>query len=168
VATYLITFTSYGSHIPGQEGAIDRNHNRFGARVPEPRPKLRQYVDRSLKQASYEMEVEQRAITLKAIQEVCAHKGWFLHAVHVRSNHVHVVVGTDVAPELAMTAFKAYASRALNTNAPAHRARLRWTRHGSTLYLWSKDRIDDAVTYVLDGQGERMAWYEAPFRLSAP
>ena len=77
MATYLITFTSYGSHIPGQEGAIDRNHNRFGARVPEPRPKLRQYVDRSLKQASYEMEVEQQAITLKAIQDVCRHKGWF-------------------------------------------------------------------------------------------
>ena len=78
-------------------------------------------------------------------------------------NPIHIVPGADVRPEPAMTSFKACASRALNAH--AHRDRLRWTRHGSTKYLWSSDSMDAAVTYVLDKQGERMAWHEAPVRV---
>ena len=56
MATYLVTFTCYGPHIPGQEGAVDREHNLFGARIPAPRPKLRQHIEASLKQSPYEMD----------------------------------------------------------------------------------------------------------------
>jgi REP element-mobilizing transposase RayT len=168
VATYLITFTCYGTYIPGQQGAIDRECNLLGARMPELRPRLRQSLDLSLKQAPFEINSSQRTIALKAIVDVCTHKRWLLHAVHIRSNHVHIVIDADVAPELAMTAFKAYASRALNAAYPVHRERIRWARHGSTRYLWSRESIDNAVAYVLDKQGDRMAFYEGPVRPSAP
>ncbi len=164
MAAYLITFTCYGSYIPGQAGAIDRDHSVPGSRLPGLRPKLRQHVDASLKQAPYEMDQGQRAIVLKAIGEVCRYKGWRLLAAHVRSNHVHTVVDADVAPEAVMNAFKSYASRALNLHAPSHYGRIRWARHGSTRYLWSPARVAAAVRYVLDKQGEPLACYQASER----
>jgi REP element-mobilizing transposase RayT len=164
MAAYLITFTCYGSYIPGQQGAIDREHNVPGSRLPSPRPKLRQHVDASLKQAPFEMDHGQRAIVLKAIGEVCRYRRWHLLAAHVRSNHVHSVVEAGVAPEAVMNAFKSYASRALNLHAPGDHGRLRWARHGSTRYLWSAERVAAAVRYVLDQQGDSMAWYQASER----
>jgi REP element-mobilizing transposase RayT len=164
MAAYLITFTCYGAYIPGQQGAIDREHNVPGSRLPDLRPKLRQHVDASLKQAPYEMDYGQRATVLKAIAEVCRYRCWRLLAVHVRSNHVHTVVEADVTPEAVMNAFKSYASRALNLLAPGHHGRSRWARHGSTRHLWSSATVAAAVRYVLDKQGEPMAWYQAPDR----
>ena len=35
---YLITFVCYGTWLPGQAGAVDRSHNRFGSRLREPDP----------------------------------------------------------------------------------------------------------------------------------
>jgi REP element-mobilizing transposase RayT len=161
---YLITFSTYGAYIPGQQGTIDRDHNVPGSRVPDPRPKLRQHVGALLKQAPYEMDQEQRATVLKAITKVCRHKCWGLLAAHVRSNHVHAVVDADVAPEVVMNAFKSYASRALNLRDPGLNGRIRWARHGSTRYLWSRASVDAAVRYVLEKQGAEMACYEAPGR----
>ena len=153
MAAYLLTFTCYGSYIPGQQGAIDRDHHVPGSRVPGPRPKLRQHVDAFPKQARYEMHQDERVIILTAITEVCRHKCWRLLAAQVRSNHVHTVVDADVAPEAVVNALKSYASRALNLHAPGHAGRIRWARHGSTRYLWSPARVAAAVRYVLDKQG---------------
>jgi REP element-mobilizing transposase RayT len=135
-----------------------------GSRLPEPRPKLRQYVDAALKQAPFEMDIDQRTITLDAIHEVCQYKHWRLLAVQVRSNHVHTVVDAEVSPELVMNAFKAYASRALNLANPQERGRSRWARHGSTRHVRSPENIDAAIRYVLEKQGEPMACH----RLSTP
>jgi REP element-mobilizing transposase RayT len=110
------------------------------------------------------MDVGRGNIVLAAMREVCRYKDWRLLAAHVRSNHVHTVVDAEVSPELVMNAFKAYASRALNIAYPREKSRIRWTRHGSTLHLWSQEKVDAAVRYVLEKQGEPMAWY----RLSAP
>jgi REP element-mobilizing transposase RayT len=117
-----------------------------------------------LKQKPFELDADQRTITLRAILEVSRYKRWRLLAAQVRSNHVHIVIDADVAPEFVMNAFKAYASRALNLACPGEKGRIRWARHGSTRHLWSGERIDAAVRYVLEKQGEAMACY----RLSAP
>jgi REP element-mobilizing transposase RayT len=47
-----------------------------------------------------------------AIREVCDHRKWHLHALNVRTNHVHVVVSLGTAkPDRALNAFKAYVTR---------------------------------------------------------
>jgi REP element-mobilizing transposase RayT len=159
IAAYLITFSCYGWHLPGQEGAVDRDHNVPGSRLREPRAKLHQYVAASLKQEPFELDADQRAVTLEAIREVCRYKKWLLLAAHVRTNHVHTVVEAAVAPEFVMNTFKSYASRALNRH--GFQDRLRWARHGSTRYLVSREEIEPAVRYVLDKQGEPMAFHQA-------
>jgi hypothetical protein len=52
-----------------------------------------------------------------------------------------------------MQAFKSYASRALNL---AEQERKRWTRHGSTRWLWKDGEVREAIRYVVSGQGEPM------------
>ena len=104
---------------------------------------------------------EERAVVLKAIRQHAAHRGWVLHPVHVRSNHVHVVVEANVRPEKVMTQFKGRASRALNRSEWRER---RWAYHGSTRYLWETREVEAAVEYVVHQQGPTMAVYVNPAR----
>src|SRR5580704_7660823 len=53
-------------------------------------------------QAPYGLDQARREVVLQAIQEICRHRNWDLLAAHVRTNHVHVVVGAEVPPEKVM------------------------------------------------------------------
>ena len=59
-----------------------------------------------------------------------------------------------------MNDFKAYSSRRLTEAGFEDRNRKRWSRHGSTRYLWDIDSVEGAIRYTIDEQGELMAWYE--------
>jgi REP element-mobilizing transposase RayT len=150
VATYLITFSCHATHLPGQEGTIDRAHNIPGTRVPAANASLHRFWADS--KFSVQMDAREREVVLTSIRQVCEHKDWLLHAAHVRSNHVHAVVSSDRTPEFVMNSLKAYAGQALGVNG-------RWARHGSTRHLWSKETVDAAVHYVLEKQGIAMARY---------
>ena len=105
---------------------------------------------------------KERQVVLTVIRDVCAHEDWFLHAAHVRTNHVHVVVSARTRPEQVMKKLKAYASRELNRQ--FGRKPHRWTRHGSTAWIWRPEKVDSMVDYVVQQQGKPMAVYEKPNR----
>ncbi len=65
-------------------------------------------------QDAYVLNEFSRAVVLAAIQRHCTLRGWNLLAAHVRSNHVHAIVESEVQPEKIMNEFKSYASRELN------------------------------------------------------
>ena len=109
---------------------------------------------------AYVLDSASRDVVLKAIRAVCIRRSWDLLAAHVRTNHVHAVVCADAEPQRVMVDFKAYASRALNEAGLGGRGRKRWSRHGSTRYLWERENVRDAVAYVLTGQGEPMAVFD--------
>ena len=102
---------------------------------------------------------EARRITLEALQSVCTYRQWFAHAVHVRTTHVHAVIGGDTVAERMLSDFKAYATRSLRRAFPDTQRRRYWAHHGSTRYLWNEVCLKAAIEYVLNGQGERMAHY---------
>jgi len=105
----------------------------------------------------YQLVAPRRRVVLLAIVEVCRHRDWLLLAAHVRTAHVHVVVqAPETKPESVMTTFKAYASRALNTKGLEPPDTRRWTRHGSTRYLWTHKALRDTMKYVVEEQGEPM------------
>jgi REP element-mobilizing transposase RayT len=160
--TYLITFACYGARLHGDEsGSVDRRHNLVGGRRLEP-DSQRVMVERGeMLQEPYALDEACRAAVLAAIRGHCAHRGWNLLAAHVRSNHVHVVVGAEVRPERIMNEFKAYASRALNRLARDGPDRKRWARHGSTRWLWKDEDVRHALQYIIDEQGEAMALFVA-------
>jgi len=149
---YLITFSCYGSHVPGDEIFVSRRNNRVGARRSPPSSALASAARAAMIGPAQELDSEQRQIVLQATIEVCRHRDWTLLAAHVRTAHVHVVVAGEVAPERIMNALKSYSSRALNS----HR---RWARHGSTRYLWTPEEVANAIHYVVSKQGEPMAVY---------
>jgi REP element-mobilizing transposase RayT len=161
---YFITFTCFGTWLHGGErGSVDRAHNRFDTPVlPANSARLTDEQTR-LEQPPYLLDAPRRELVLKAICEVCGYRGWRLLVAHVRTNHIHAVVqADDEPPERVMNDFKAYASRALNRSHLDAAACKRWTRHGSTIYLWTDDEVLTRVRYVASGQGEPMAVYVAP------
>ncbi len=159
---YLITWVCYGTWLPGQNGAVPRMQNRFGAPLPEPNTSGERQSRNRMTQQPYLLDAVRRQVVLKSLQEVCSCRGWILLAAHVRTNHVHVVTTANCKPEHVMTAMKAYGSRALNKYALDNPDRRRWARHGSTRYLWTRDAVLSAIQYVVREQGESMAVFEMP------
>lgn len=158
---YLITFSCYGTWLHGNEsGSVDGDHNLPGTPFLPPDSKRLEADRGRMDQPPYKMDGRRRDVVLKAIQEVCAHRGWSLLAAHVRTNHVHVVVHALEASERVMNDFKAYASRRLNEEGFDGRDRKRWTRHGSTRYLWKPEHVEAAIQYVVHEQGTPMAVFE--------
>jgi REP element-mobilizing transposase RayT len=160
---YFITFTTYGTWLHGSsrgKGSVDSEHNEFGAPFIEPDAEREQAAREAMVQPPYVMGPAEREIVCKAIVELARERSWLLHAVHVRSNHVHVVISADRDPGRLMSDLKGRASRELTRAAFDTAERRRWTRHGSTLHLFRKEDVEARIRYTLDKQGERMACHD--------
>jgi hypothetical protein len=160
--TYLLTFTCYGTHLHGAAaGSVDRFHNAPGNRAVDDDPRRVGLELERMGQPPYCMDEGRRRVVLAGIQERCRQRNWFLRAAHVRTNHVHLVVDAEAKPERVMNDLKSYASRRLNLEPLDKPARKRWTRHGSTRWLWTPESVTAAIVYVVGGQGEPMASLKA-------
>ena len=111
-------------------------------------------------QPPYSLDRSRREAVLFALLARCTDRQWRLLAVHVRTNHVHLVVEADARPERIMNDLKSYASRCLNGLGLDEVHRKRWARHGSTRWLWNPQSVSAAIRYVVDDQGEPMAVFE--------
>jgi REP element-mobilizing transposase RayT len=159
---YFITFTTYGTWLHGRaSGSVDREHNEPGAPFL-PADAEKEYVERGhLRQPEYRLDAERRDIVLRTIVEVAKHRGWTLWAVHVRSNHVHMIVSAPARPEKIMADCKVWVSRRLREAFGEDADRDRWTQDGSTIYLWTSEALAEKIAYVADGQGAPMAVYDS-------
>ncbi|HXR76668.1 MAG TPA: transposase [Bryobacteraceae bacterium] len=155
-AGYLLTFSTYGTRLHGDERfTVDRNCNRYGAPLIGICKTWQGFEERLLSDLPFIMDQAARKEVLSSVKTVAGHRNWRLWAAHVRTNHVHIVVQSNVSPERAIVDFKAYATRALRAKS-IHRKHY-WTRHGSTRYLWREKALNAAVDYVINGQGIPMA-----------
>ena len=151
---YLITFTTYGTWLHGDERAsVDRRHNIPGTPYVDPDPRRLRYETTMRKHPPVMLGPDRRAVVHEAIAAVCERRDWTLHALNVRSNHVHVVVSAPQPPERVMNDFKSWATRGLVTAGLVRRGTAVWTRHGSTRYLWKPCDLVDACEYVCEHQG---------------
>ncbi len=163
---YLITFTCYGTRLHGDpRGSVDPKHNI--AHTPYLSENLLRVRSEEGRMAGkpYLLKETARRIVLEAIREVCAHRHWSLDAVHVRTNHLHCIVSAETPPERIMNAFKSYTSRRLNKEIGEENGGKRWTRHGSTIYVWNEQELFLARDYVVRKQGEPMTLYVAGWTL---
>jgi REP element-mobilizing transposase RayT len=159
---YLITFACYGHHLHGSEsGSIDPGHNVYGTAILESDSARAAAERERMDQAPYDLDQIRRDAVLEAIQEVCGHRGWILLVAHVRSSHVHTVVGAEIPPERVMNDLKGYASRRLNRMKLDEPDRKRWARHGSTRWLWKPQHVSAAIQYVVAEQGDGMSVFES-------
>lgn len=155
---YLLTWTCYGTWLHGDDrGSTDRMHNAYGApflSTDHTRGRIERNV---LTDAPVRLNDTARRVIARIVEDHCRIRGWTLHSLAVRSNHVHVVVTVgDASGERALVEFKAWSTRALR-RADIHGeydGKI-WTKHGSTRYLWTPDSLNRAVDYVVNGQDDR-------------
>ena len=166
---FHITFTTYGTWLHGDKrGSIDKGHNQYGSDFVSPNARLNKKEQTHLKNHPVILDKNIREVVLKSILQVCGHRGWIAHAIHVRSNHIHIVVSGEEKPEKMMVDFKAYATRAIRKNSNNKSVIIKyWSQHGSTKYLWTKENLVSTIDYVKDRQGKVMSlWigdlYRAP------
>ena len=154
---YLITVRTYGTWLHGdQRGSVHRRIDD-GMFVPESnRAKGLYKSDLSMRKGdAFVLTKDQREIVAEAIEEVCRYRNVALLGLNVRSNHFHAVPAAAGKPEPLMTAFKAYATRALRAKYGGAIEKV-WARHGSTRYLWTEEQVGNAVSYVKFEQGDHM------------
>jgi REP element-mobilizing transposase RayT len=99
------------------------------------------------------LDGERREAVADAIRSVCEHRNWAVLALNVRSNHVHVVVAAEVAPEKVLVDLKSWSTRRLREVGLAAPDEKLWSRHGSTRWLWSEGDVVGACRYVNEAQG---------------
>ncbi|MGE3953248.1 MAG: hypothetical protein AB7F88_18260 [Pyrinomonadaceae bacterium] len=152
---YLITFRCYGTWLHGDErGSMDRRYyNRYGEAKIIPGAEAKARKAKLLKHEPFFLGEAESRIVDAALREVCSVRGYALFALHVRTEHVHVVPGGFAKPERMMDSFKAYSTKALRAAGLIAVDAKPWSRHGSTRYLWTEEHIQKAVEYVVNGQG---------------
>ena len=166
---YLITFTCYGTRLHGSEfGSVRRGRvGKKSKRVP-PNAGLKRHEHGIMKQAEFVLDKSRARIAMTAMQETAEYRGWVLFAAHVGFTHVHMVVKSADEPKKIMRDMKSYASRALTRAGYDDSARRRWTRNGSTEYLWDVDDVRRSIDYVLNRQGKPLAVYRNPDTMNLP
>lgn len=151
----FITIRTYGTWLHGDErGSVDRNHNQYGEPRLAPSPGLSRVMRKQMKDAPFVMNHFQRQFVSEAIEVVVSHRSWSLHALNVRTNHVHIVVTApdEIEPEVVMNTFKVWATRRLRKERSVSQDRRIWARHGSTLKLLRTQEFHNACHYVLNCQ----------------
>lgn len=159
---YFITFSTYGTWLHGTakgSGSVDRRHNVYGTPFIPPDEGREERAARRMTGPPYVLGETARTIVRDAIVALCREKNWTLLALHVRTNHVHVVLSAEREPGRLMSDLKARASRELNRSGTDANEK-RWTRHGSTRHLFDDTAVAAAVAYTLDEQGSPMALYD--------
>jgi REP element-mobilizing transposase RayT len=102
----------------------------------------------------------QRQLVEATIRKHCEIRRWQLHAVNVRTNHVHVVVTAGVEPEVVMSQLKAWCSRRLSVEAglaasekgTKNGLKKWWTQHGSTKWINDPEYLRNSIIYVREKQ----------------
>ena len=159
---FLITFRCRGTWVHGDgRGSVDRNNNIFGTtRLPE-NSNWKRYNESQLKGAPSYLTARQRTIVELAIRETCSVRNWHLHAVNVRTNHVHAVVAAGTASNSSVIhALKANSTRGLREKKCWPYVYSPWSDKGSMRMLWNENSVALAMDYVLNGQGDDLPKFE--------
>jgi REP element-mobilizing transposase RayT len=150
---YFITARTYGTwHHGDARGSVDRVHNQRGTpllAVDEQRVLNEQ---QQMKRRSIEFSPQQRVVVERAMRSTCEFKQWRVLAVNVRTNHAHIVVNAKASPERVMNTLKTWVTRGLIDAGQIERGVRPWSRHGSTVYLFTPEEVEEAIHYVLHGQ----------------
>ena len=150
---YFFTWGTYGTWLPGDE----RGWVRYAHGFQRPNPIRELEARAKMTEDACILNPRQRAIVEQTIKDHCQIRGWHLHAVNCRTNHVHVVVTAARDPDVVREQFKAWCTRRLKENQradnPAAVGREKWwAERGSGQYLNDQAGLDDACAYVVEGQ----------------
>ena len=155
---YHLIWTTYGTWLPGDVRGWIKS-GLFG--IQEPNPELEQHARDMMAESEVRLTPEQRAAVEQTIRKHCQIRNWILHAVNVRSNHVHLVVTCPCDGAKARDELKLWGSRCLSDLAGLTRPvsakagrRHWWTEKGECKAIDTPEYFENAVHYVADLQGD--------------
>lgn len=140
-------YTTYGTWLHGD----DRGSTDYDGYVP-PDPMLESSRANTLKQKPFMLTDKMRDAVDAAIREVCEYRNWKLHALNVRTNHIHVIIGLADDRHAVIRDLKAYSTRRLRKEGLIGKDREVWTKRCGHRYLFDEDYLHQAIHYVLHGQ----------------
>jgi REP element-mobilizing transposase RayT len=156
---YFLTWSTYGTWLPGDErGWIQHDH---GWQLPDAVRKLE--AEAHMTEDACRLDGEQRDVVERQIAETCNIRGWHLHAVNCRSNHVHIVVTAAPRPKIVRNQLKAWCTRRLKELEAARRDEQRrvkgsgirenwWAERGSQRFINDSESLEATILFVRDGQ----------------
>ena len=157
--TLFITWTTYGSWLPGDA----RGWMKWKKGEQQPQPVLEEWCKGRMKEQAVLLSPEQRDAVENVVRAHAEHRGWELHAVSARSNHVHVAVtvipktgyqGYRVADGVKRVRdqFKANATRVLRRGEEPIRNEKVWTKGGDIQFVDTDEDLEQIVIYILLAQ----------------
>jgi REP element-mobilizing transposase RayT len=149
----FLTWCTYGTWLPGDQRGWVEYHQ--GWRLPDPILELE--CSARMTDDACRLTKDQRKSVEDQIAETCQIRGWHLHAVNCRSNHIHVVVGAlDARPRKVRGDLKAWATRRLAERSLSSRAKW-WAERGSVRCIFDEDSLEAAIVYTTDAQDRKTA-----------
>jgi REP element-mobilizing transposase RayT len=149
---YFITWATYGTWLPGDERGWA--HFGHGWQLPDPVRKLEAAARMS--EDACILTPEERAAVHEQVAETCRIRGWVLHAVNCRTNHLHVVVTAPLKPKTVREQSKAWCTRKLKdlrkSKNPDDVRDNWWAERGSQRVIHFDADLEAAILYVRDGQ----------------
>src|SRR3954468_24378092 len=137
---FFSTWTTYGTWLPGDE----RGWFKRGNGILLNDEIARYQAAMRMMDSAITLQPQQRHVVEQTITEHCSIRGWMLHAVNCRTNHVHAVVtaeGRDI--EIPREQFKSWCTRKLKTTDP--RRLDWWTQRGWDVFVDDEDELHDVI-----------------------
>ena len=148
---YLLTWVTYGTWLPGDPRGWVEYHR--GWKFPNPVRELEARA--AMTEDSCVLNEAQRRAVEAQISETCRQRGWHLHDVNCRSNHVHLVVTAfRTSPKKIRSDLKAWATRCLKDQFDNTRESW-WADRGSIRFLTTEASLEAAIIYVRDAQDRK-------------
>lgn len=145
---FFLTVATYGTWLPGDpRGWVEYRHGwQLPDRVREFEARLRMGEDACI------LTRELRTIVEHQVAETCGYRGWVLHAVNCRSNHMHIVVSAaNVTPNKVRSDLKAWSTRRLKQYSGLTRDNW-WAERGSIRWIFGVEVLELVVEYVKEAQ----------------
>jgi REP element-mobilizing transposase RayT len=144
---YFITCVTYGTWLPGDDRGWVEYHR--GWKLPDPARHLE--AEAKMNEDACILNLPQRTAVNLQVRETCDYRGWTLHAVNCRSNHMHIVVtAPNTSSRKVRIDLKAWATRRLKKFDPSRDNW--WAERGSIRWLFDAEGLEATIFYTLDGQ----------------
>jgi REP element-mobilizing transposase RayT len=148
---FFLTIATYGTWLPGDaRGWVEYRH---GWQLPDPVLELESRA--RMTEDACLLTADERAIVQKQVAETCQHRGWTLHAVNCRSNHMHAVISAPgVHPKKIRADLKAWCTRRLKELSDATRENW-WADRGSIRWIFDDQGLETVIVYATDAQDRK-------------
>jgi len=153
---YLLTFTTYGTWLHGDERGSVNRRARGRSKPIAPDAILNDHMRDKLKHPALKLSGPMRKDVREALTGYCDFKQWPLQALHVRTSHVHLVVSAVADSARMLNGLKARATRMLREAGLLQADRPIWTERGNIGLLFTRQAVTEAIDYVMHQQGEAL------------